>query len=125
MSSVSSEAKVGLFVLVGLIILGYMSFQVGKQPFGLKRGYTLDVAFDSAAGLDQDASVQIAGVEIGRVESIVLKDGKAVVRLRIGAKVKLEKDTIAAIKTHGILGEKYVELYPGTQGAADDRPGVT
>ena len=118
MFSLSSEAKVGLFVLVGLIILGYMSVQVGKQGLGLKRGYTLDVVFDSAAGLDRDASVQIAGVEVGRVESIGLKDGKAVVRLRIVPDVKLEKDAIASIKTHGILGDKYVELYPGTQGAA-------
>ncbi|MHB9096626.1 MAG: MlaD family protein [Syntrophales bacterium] len=123
MSSVSSEAKVGLFVLVGLIILGYMSFQVGKQPFGPKKGYTLDVAFDNVAGLEQDASVQIAGVEIGRVESIILREGKAQVRLRIGANVKLEKDAVAAIKTHGILGEKYIELYPGTQGAAYLPPG--
>ena len=64
MFSVSSEAKVGLFVLVGLIILGYMSFHVGKQTFGMKKGYTVDVVFDSAAGLDRDASVQIAGVEV-------------------------------------------------------------
>jgi len=118
MFSLSSEAKVGLFVLVGLIILGYMSVQVGKQGLGLKRGYTLDVVFDSAAGLDRDASVQIAGVEVGRVESIALKDGKALVRLLITPNVKLEKDTIATVKTHGILGEKYVELYPGTRGEA-------
>ncbi|MBU2228519.1 MAG: MCE family protein [Proteobacteria bacterium] len=123
MFSVSSEAKVGLFVLVGLIILGYMSFQVGKQTFGLKRGYTLDVVFENAAGLDKDASVQIAGVEVGRVESISLKEGKALVRLRITPGVKLEHDAIAAIKTHGILGEKYVELHPGTRGAAFLGPG--
>ena len=123
MFSLSSEAKVGLFVLVGLIILGYMSFQVGKQTLGLKRGYRLDVVFDSAAGLDRDASVQIAGVEVGRVESISLKEGKALVRLRIGANVKLEKDAIASIKTHGILGDKYVEIYPGTRGAAYLAPG--
>ncbi|MFZ4437789.1 MAG: MlaD family protein [Syntrophales bacterium] len=118
MFSLSSEAKVGLFVLVGLIILGYMSVQVGKQNFGMKKGYTLEVVFDSAAGLDRDASVQIAGVEVGRVESINLKDGKALVRLNIIPNVKLEKDAIASIKTHGILGDKYVELYPGTRGEA-------
>jgi phospholipid/cholesterol/gamma-HCH transport system substrate-binding protein len=123
MFSLSSEAKVGLFVLAGLIILGYMSLQVGKQTLGLRGGYTLDVAFDNAAGLDRDASVQIAGVEVGRVESIILRDGKALVRLRLGAGVKLETDSAAAIKTHGILGEKYVELYPGTRGTALLAPG--
>jgi phospholipid/cholesterol/gamma-HCH transport system substrate-binding protein len=116
MFSLSSEAKVGLFVLVGLIILGYMSIQVGKQSFGLKKGYTLEVVFDNAAGLDRDASVQIAGVEVGRVELIRLRDGKALVLLRIAPNVKLEKDAIASIKTHGILGDKYVEIYPGTHG---------
>ena len=122
MFSLSSEAKVGLFVLVGLIILGYMSVQVGKQSFGLKKGYTVDVVFDNAAGLDRDASVQIAGVEVGRVESIHLQDGKALVRLRIVPNVKLEKDTIASVKTHGILGDKYVELYPEATGRPISHP---
>lgn len=118
MFSLSSEAKVGLFVLVGLIILGYMSVQVGKQSLGLKKGYTLEVVFDNVAGLDLDASVQIAGVEVGRVESITLKDGKALVRLRINPTIRIGKDAIASIKTHGILGDKYIELYPGTRGEA-------
>jgi phospholipid/cholesterol/gamma-HCH transport system substrate-binding protein len=100
-----------------------MSFQVGKQQFGLKRGYTLEVVFDNAAGLDRDASVQIAGVEVGRVESITLKEGKALVRLRITPTVQLEQDAVAAIKTHGILGEKYVELHPGTRGGPLLGPG--
>ena len=118
MAAVSSEAKVGLFVLIGLIVLGYMSFQVGQRGFGFKKGYLVEVEFDNAAGLTADASVQIAGVEIGRVDSIRLKNGKAVVTLRIPQDVKLEKDVSAAIKTHGILGDKYIEIVPGTQGAA-------
>ena len=84
MFSLSSEAKVGLFVLVGLIILGYMSFQVGQQGFSLKKGYHAGGRLRQCRRTDRDASVQIAGVEIGRVESIRLKDGKALVRLRIG-----------------------------------------
>ncbi len=116
MLSISSEAKVGLFVLVGLIILGYMSFRVGEYGFGLKKGYLVDVVFDNAAGLEKDASVQIAGVEVGRVDTIRLKDGKALVTMRILPEVKLEKDAVAAIKTHGILGEKYIEIIPGTKG---------
>lgn len=116
MLSISSEAKVGLFVLVGLIILGYMSFRVGEYGFGLKKGYPVDVMFDNAAGLEKDASVQIAGVEVGRVETIRLKDGKALVTMLILPEVKLEKDAVASIKTHGILGEKYIEILPGTKG---------
>jgi phospholipid/cholesterol/gamma-HCH transport system substrate-binding protein len=125
MFSISSEAKVGLFVLIGFIILGYMSVQVGKGGLGLKKGYTVDVYFENVAGLGRDASVQIAGVEVGRVESIRLKDGRALVTLRIAPDVQLEKDVIAGIKTHGVLGEKYVELIPGSRGQAFLQPGST
>jgi phospholipid/cholesterol/gamma-HCH transport system substrate-binding protein len=116
MSSISTEAKVGLFVLVALIILGYMSFRVGEQGFGIKKGYPVKVVFDNATGLKKDASVQIAGVEVGRVEDISLKDGKAQVTLRILPDVKLEKDVKAKIKAYGLLGDKYVDLMPGTPG---------
>jgi phospholipid/cholesterol/gamma-HCH transport system substrate-binding protein len=123
MFSISSEAKVGLFVLIGFIILGYMSVQVGKGGFGPKKGYTVDVFFDNVAGLGRDGSVQIAGVEVGRVESIKLKDGRALVTLRIAPDVRLEKDVTAAIKTHGVLGDKYVDLIPGSRGQAFLEPG--
>jgi len=116
MSSISAEAKVGLFVLVALIILGYMSFRVGEQGFGMKKGYPVNVVFDDATGLEKDASVQIAGVEVGRVEDISLKNGKALVRLRITPEVKLEKDAEAKIKAYGILGDKYVDYRPGDTG---------
>jgi phospholipid/cholesterol/gamma-HCH transport system substrate-binding protein len=123
MTAISSEAKVGLFVLVALIVLGYMSFQVGQRGFSFKKGYLVEVEFDNAAGLTAGGAVQIAGVEIGKVESIRLKHGKAVVLLRIPQDVKLEKDVSAAIKTHGILGDKYIEIIPGTLGAAAMNPG--
>jgi phospholipid/cholesterol/gamma-HCH transport system substrate-binding protein len=116
MFKVSSEAKVGLFVLIAMIILAYMSVQVGKQTFTLRKGYRVEVIFSNVAGLDPDSSVQIAGVEVGRVESIKLKDGMALVTMRIKPEVKLEKDVTAAIKTHGVLGDKYIEIIPGTKG---------
>ena len=116
LSSISTEAKVGLFVLVALIILGYMSFRVGEHGFGLKKGYPVTVIFDNATGLEKDASVQIAGVEVGRVEDISLKNGKARVTLRILPEIRLEKDTRAKIKAYGILGDKYVDIVPGTPG---------
>ncbi|HPQ45489.1 MAG TPA: MlaD family protein [Syntrophales bacterium] len=116
MSSISTEAKVGLFVLVALIILGYMSFRVGEQGFGLKKGYPVTVVFDNATGLEKDASVQIAGVEVGRVEDISLRNGKAQITLRIFPGVKLEKDAQAKIKAYGILGDKYIDIIPGTPG---------
>lgn len=118
MGSVSTEAKVGLFVLVALILLAYMSFRVGEYGFGFKKGYIVNAVFDNAAGLEKDATVQIAGVEVGRVEEISLKDGKALVAMRIFPTIKLEKDAIASIKTHGILGDKYIEIQPGVEKAS-------
>ena len=118
MSSISTEAKVGLFVLAALIILAYMSFRVGEYGFGLKKGYPVNVVFDNVTGLEKDASVQIAGVEVGRVEKISLENGKALVILRILPSVKLEKDVEAKIKSYGILGDKYVDIVPGTKGEA-------
>ena len=123
MSSISTEAKVGLFVLAALIILAFMSFRVGEYGFGLKKGYLVNVVFDNATGLEKDASVQIAGVEVGRVEEISLKDGKALVVLRILPSVELEEDVEAKIKSYGILGDKYVDIIPGTKGETYIRAG--
>lgn len=118
MGSITTEAKVGLFILIAMLILGYMTMQVGQRGVGFKKGYVIDVAFDNAAGLNKYSAVQIAGVEVGRVEDILLKDGKALVRLRIIPEVTLEKDVTAAIKTRGVLGDKYIEIRPGTSGMA-------
>jgi phospholipid/cholesterol/gamma-HCH transport system substrate-binding protein len=80
-----------------------MSFRVGEYGFGLKKGYIVNAVFDNAAGLEKDASIQIAGVEVGRVEKISLREGKALVAMRILPDIKLERDVVAAIKTHGII----------------------
>ncbi|MDD5712549.1 MAG: MlaD family protein [Smithellaceae bacterium] len=123
MNTISSEAKVGLFVLAGLIILGYMSFKVGQKGFSFEKGYNVQVMFDNVAGLSPDASVQIAGVEVGRVESISLKNGRALVELRINPSVRVERDAQASLKTKGILGEKYIEIKPGTPASGYLRSG--
>jgi len=123
MGSITTEAKVGLFILIGMLLLGYMTMQVGQRGIGVKKGYIVDVVFDNVAGLNKYSSVQIAGVEVGRVEAILLKDGKALVRLRIIPNVTLEKDVSAAIKTRGVLGDKYIEIMPGTRGMAALEPG--
>ncbi len=122
---ISTEAKVGLFVLIGLIILAYMSFKVGQQGFSLfKQGYTITAVFDNVSGLEKKgASVQMAGVEIGKVEDIQLKDGRAVVTMRIRDDVKLPVDSTAAIRTHGVLGDKYIEIIPVSATATAVEPG--
>lgn len=116
MLAISTEAKVGIFVLIALLILGYMSFRVGQYGFGFQRGYTVTAVFDNVTGLDKGSSVEMAGVPIGKVESIRLIDGRALVTLRINPEVKLRKDVAASIKTHGILGDKYIEIIPSNTG---------
>jgi phospholipid/cholesterol/gamma-HCH transport system substrate-binding protein len=112
MAKLSAEAKVGLLVIVGSILLLYMTFAVGKYQFGEKAGYTLQAVFDSVAGLDTKSSVRMAGVKIGLVEKVELEDSRAKVTLRIYPEVKIASGTEAMIKTMGLLGEKYVEFLP-------------
>ncbi|MCK4468519.1 MAG: MCE family protein [Desulfobacterales bacterium] len=113
----SSEAKVGVFVVIGIIILTYMSMKVGGLSFKRAKGYDVTVYFDSATGLAEDVQVEIAGVEVGRVRKISLEGGKALVVLRINSDVRLTKDVKAIIRTKGILGDKYIELVQGSPSA--------
>ncbi|MBI5287283.1 MAG: MCE family protein [Deltaproteobacteria bacterium] len=124
MLKLSPEAKVGIFVLLGVILLVYMSLRVGGIQFGRGEGYEVFVKFDSAAGLDKDASVRVAGVEVGKIKEIVLDEkDRAKVVLRINPRVKLKKDFTAVLKTKGLLGEKYLELVPGAPDAPVLEPG--
>ena len=104
---------VGLFMVLGIVALGYLSVQLGRVSFLGGRGYTLTVDFPSVGGLKAGSTVEIAGVEIGRVESIGLDNYQARVKLRVQSGVKLQEDSIASIKTKGLIGEKYVRISPG------------
>ncbi len=112
MARLSAEAKVGLLVLVGSIILLYMTFAVGKYEFGEKKGYVVTAEFDSVAGLDVKAAVRMAGVKIGTVEAVELDDSRAKVVLRIDPSVRILRGSEAMIKTMGLLGDKYVDIVP-------------
>ncbi|MFQ5441619.1 MAG: MlaD family protein [Thermodesulfobacteriota bacterium] len=115
--SLTPEAKVGLFVLLGIILLVYMSLRIGGFRLGKAEGYRLYATFDSAAGLDPDSSVKVAGVEVGRVKSITLKGHQARILLQIHPDVEIGKDFTAMLKSTGLLGEKYIEIVPGAPGA--------
>jgi len=118
MSNFSAEAKVGVFVVIGLIIFGYMSMKVGNLSLSKDKGYDIEVLFDSATGLARDVTVEIAGVEVGRVKKIALQEGKALVMLRMDPDLIIRKNDTAIIRTRGILGDKYVEIIPGSVNAA-------
>ena len=59
------------------------------------------------------ASVEIAGVEVGKIDSITIRDYKAVVGMEIRKGIALQEDTIASVRTRGLIGEKYINLSPG------------
>ena len=104
---------VGIFVILGIVALGYLSIQLGQVSFLGSRGYAVTVDFPSVGGLKAGSAVEIAGVEIGRVDSIGLVDYQARVTLRVHTGIKLQEDSIASIKTKGLIGEKYIRISPG------------
>ena len=114
MRKIDLELIVGLFVLIGIIALSYISIKLGKMEWVGGGGYQVTAVFPSVAGLKVGAMVEIAGVEVGRVKSLNLdEDYQARVVLDIDWGVDLQEDSIASIKTKGLLGEKYVEIMPG------------
>jgi len=109
----SREARVGIFVLLGLIVLTYFTFRVSKWGLIAEKGYRLTVDFDTAAGLEPKSDVKMAGVPIGKVEEIQLVANRARLVLRIRPEVGIPIDSVGSIQTQGLLGEKYVEILPG------------
>jgi phospholipid/cholesterol/gamma-HCH transport system substrate-binding protein len=109
----SREARVGIFVLLGLIVLTFFTFKVSKWGLIAEKGYRLTVDFDSASGLEPKSDVKMAGVPIGKVEDIQLVGNRARLVLRIRDGIKIPIDSVGTIQTQGLLGEKYVEILPG------------
>jgi phospholipid/cholesterol/gamma-HCH transport system substrate-binding protein len=107
------EIVTGIFVVLGLCALGYLSVSIGGLRVGPRDAYRVTARFSNVGDLKARAPVKIAGVTIGRVESIRLADYYGEVELSVGHKIQLPKDTIASIATSGLLGESYVALQPG------------
>ena len=104
---------VGLFVILGILALGYLSIKLGRVSFFGSGGYFVSADFPSVGGLKAGSSVEIAGVDVGRVERIALHDYQAHVVLWMRSDVKLQDDSIASIKTKGLIGEKFIRISPG------------
>ena len=107
------EVTVGLFVVLGLYALAYLSVRLGQIQVGRGNTYDLIAVFPTVAGLREGATVEVAGVQVGRVQDIKLADYAAVVTLRLDKQVKLQEDAIASIRTRGLIGEKFVRITPG------------
>ncbi|MBI3456799.1 MAG: outer membrane lipid asymmetry maintenance protein MlaD [Candidatus Rokubacteria bacterium] len=107
------EIGVGLFMLVGVFALAYLSISLGQVDLFGARGYTVHADFPTVGGLKAGAAVEIAGVPVGRVESIQLKDYQARVFMHITNGIQIQTDAIVSIKTKGLIGEKFVQISPG------------
>jgi phospholipid/cholesterol/gamma-HCH transport system substrate-binding protein len=124
MEKTKLELVVGAFVLVGILCLAYLSIKLGKLEMVGGDVYEVEAQFNSASGLKPGTAVEIAGVEVGRIRGITLIEDRAKVILAVNSTVKLYTDTIASIKSRGIIGEKFLSLSPGG-GGEPLKPGDT
>lgn len=113
MKKYSTELMVGIFVVFGIIALAYLSIKLGDVRFFGQNGYVVYAEFSSSEGLSEGAPVEIAGVDAGTVEDISLDNYTSLVKMRIKPWVKLPDDTIASIRSTGLIGEKHIRLNPG------------
>lgn len=116
MNNAKLEMIVGIFMLVGILCLGYVSIKLGKMELVGGDYYNVTASFDSVSGLKPGARVEVAGVEIGKVDRISLdeKSGdRAIAYLKIKSGVKITDDVIATVRTSGIIGDKFIKLKPG------------
>jgi phospholipid/cholesterol/gamma-HCH transport system substrate-binding protein len=108
-----TQFVVGIFALAGIAALAYLSVRLGNVGLFPAPGYTLYANFDNISGLETGDQVQLAGVKIGKVQTISLLDNRAHIGLRIDKGVGIDTDAIASIKTSGLIGNKYVSIALG------------
>lgn len=118
MKKYSVETMVGIFVVVGILCVAYMTVKLGKVSLFGDDYYVLYARFGSVSGLRVGNPVEIDGIEVGRVERLTLDQEKqlALITLKIRKGVKVYDDASAAIKTAGLIGDKFVKIDPGGGG---------
>jgi phospholipid/cholesterol/gamma-HCH transport system substrate-binding protein len=109
-----TEIAVGVFVLIGILCLGYLAVRLGKLEVLGNQGYVVYADFASVAGLKPGDPIEIAGVKVGRVETLSLAGDRARLGFRMNADVKLQDDVIASIRSRGLIGDKFVLISPGS-----------
>ena len=118
MKKYSMESVVGIFVVIGLLFVGYMTVKLGKVSLLGDDYYPLYASFSSVSGLRGDSPVEINGIEAGMVERLSIDQEKqmALVELKIKKGTKVYDDASASIKTAGLIGDKFVKIDPGGSG---------
>jgi phospholipid/cholesterol/gamma-HCH transport system substrate-binding protein len=112
-ASRTTQFVVGIFAIVGIAALIILTLSLGKIPLLPQPGYTLYANFDDSSGLKPGDAVDIAGVQVGKVQAIAYKDFRSHVSMFIKQGVEVDKDAIAGIKTEGLLGNRYVSIALG------------
>lgn len=114
----NKETKVGVFSLIALMIIGFITLKVGSRSFIGSGGYEISVVIDHAIGIRTKTPVEVAGIKVGQVKKVELTDlRKARLTLLIEKDVVLPEDTKALVRSKGFLGEILIELVPGSDTA--------
>jgi len=111
--SFTTEFWVGVFALIGVLCFAYLAINIANIRLSNSGFYDVKAEFDSVSGLKVGAPVEIAGVEVGEVSDIALAATSALITLRIKDGVQLRDDDIAAVRTKGIIGDRYIKIVPG------------
>lgn len=110
-------ACVGVFVLIGLLCVAYMTIKLGRMEFFSEEGFELKARFTNVSGLRVGADIEMAGVPVGKIAAINLQrtetETVAMVTLRFDQDLQLPDDTIASVRTAGLIGDKFIEVAPG------------
>jgi|HubBroStandDraft_6_1064221.scaffolds.fasta_scaffold1109791_2 phospholipid/cholesterol/gamma-HCH transport system substrate-binding protein len=113
-ASRTTRLLVGAFILLGIAALSYLAFRLARLELFSPPGYTIHADFDDISGLKVGDPVEIAGVPVGKVTAISLHGSRADVSMELNKGVEVDSDAIAAIKTNGIIGDKYVSISLGS-----------
>ncbi len=118
MRKYSKETVVGIFVVIGLFCIGYMTVKLGNVGFLGDNSYRLEARFNTVTGLRVGNPIQMLGLEIGRVAKFTMDQDtqQAVVLLEINKGIEIYDDAIASIKTEGLIGDKYISIDAGGGG---------
>lgn len=113
MKGITTEIKVGAAVLLGGVVLSFMSFKVGGFTLWREEGYHLEAIFASASGVDEKSQVRVMGVDVGQVAHISLVEEGAKVSLKIRPGIVIRKGGYAVVRASGLLGDHHIEIVPG------------
>lgn len=113
MKKMDLELTVGIFMIIGILCLGYLSIRMGQLEVFGRGGYEIQAVFANSGGLKTGSSVVIAGVEVGRVKEVILDNYQARAILVLPQDLLIQRDAVASVKTKGLIGEKFVEITPG------------